>query len=155
MKTEAQRFAAKVKHHKGHWIWTGSSDGSYGKFWKDGKLQAANRIALEAHTGQAVPKTKKVIRTCSTKNCVNPDHHFVGTQAEARSMSTLREKNNKLDIVLAAEIRDQIEAGHTTRELAADYEVSQSTIWKISIGRTYQRAETLQKRLKAQKRRIT
>lgn len=147
---DMQRFWSFVlKEPKGHWLWQGASDGEHGKFWLEGKNRAASRVAMSFV--RAVPTNKNVIRTCDKSLCINPAHHFVGTKAERRQMATLREKNCKLDIVIAAEVCAEHEAGWSTRELATKYDVAQSQIWKIIHKLRYAAAAKLAEKLKGVK----
>ena len=146
-----QRFEQKIrKTASGHWLWTGSSDGTHGKFWIFGKLHAANRIAwIFQNPDEVLPSNKQVIRTCGQDKCINPDHHFVGTIQERGQFMAIREVCNgqTLDIVTAAEIRDLVTKGYSSRDIAAEFEISQTTAYNAGYGHTFVKAEKLQKRL--------
>lgn len=146
------RFMKKVRIEDGHWIWTGCSDGNYGKLWVNGRLLAANRIAMELYMRVDIPKGKLVVRACSKKLCVSPLHHFIGTRSESGLMATLHERHGIFDIIVAADIREQLEQGKTQRDLAAEYEVGQTAIGCVGMKKTYFAAENLEKRLRRMRR---
>lgn len=70
------RFLDKVSTHpSGCLVWTASTRGKgYGRFWLDGKMQFAHRVAYLLATGQEVPQDKTIDHLCKNRLCVNSDH---------------------------------------------------------------------------------
>jgi len=73
----------------GHW-----NNKGYGQVEYQGRLQLVHRIAFKLMKGR-IPKGKFVLHNCDNSKCYNPDHLFIGTQAD--NMADMRAKGRDND----------------------------------------------------------
>lgn len=92
MRTLAQLFDRFVSPEpmSGCWLWTGkwNADG-YGVVVINYKHLLAHRVVYALHVG-GFAEEKRVLHRCDVPCCVNPDHLFLGTQAD-----NIRDMENK------------------------------------------------------------
>ena len=137
MKTVIERFEEKYvpEPNSGCWEWTACTDTSgYGQIRFNGTLVKAHRLSYELHVGEI--GDKHVLHKCDNPACVNPQHLFLGTQADniadmvakgrqARGKSHGSAKLTEADVLaIRADNRPQ-------RAIAPDYGISHRLISDI------------------------
>jgi len=124
------------------WVWNGSTDkDGYGiiKETIDGKrfIRKAHRVSWFKYNGE-IPENLCVLHKCDNPPCVNPDHLFLGTQAENqfdrkyKGRSGYGERNGRA-VLKDEEILEIRRLGKclTQTMIAEKFNVTQTTIRNI------------------------
>ncbi len=151
MREPIERFGAKYEvAPDGCWRWTGvhNRDG-YGSFWngerfpgKEGKrggpvMVLAHRWAFEFFCGP-IPVGLNVLHRCDNPDCVNPNHLFLGTQAD--NVKDCIDKGRRGKPIrwhkLSREVHEEIARryeleGISQSELGAEYGITQAMVSHI------------------------
>lgn len=144
-----ERFWSKVRiadDANGCWEWLAgrSSEGRYGTFCLDGKMDQAHRSSWTINRGP-IPDGQCVLHSCDNTICVRPSHLFLGTQADnvedmmckgrhgiPATPCGSKHPESKLDEKKVAEIRVIYGAGNISQKaLAAQYGVTAMVVNKI------------------------
>lgn len=143
------------------WVWTAASCKGYGKFMisgRPGRLFIAPRISYFISTGKQ-PDPFHVCHRCDNSACVNPNHLFLGTDAD--NLSDMRSKgrgylgfkekpcppekrqkgssvpSSKLTEKEVLEIVNLLNAGHSQKAIAEKFCISKPQISYIKNGITW------------------
>lgn len=146
-----ERFLGKISRSEGCHVWTGTvNDSGYGLFkigWKKGQVRA-HRYSWELANGK-IPEGLFVLHKCDNPICVNPDHLFLGTQAD--NIKDMDEKGRRVSSRIARffgedhphsrltedQVRKIREDSRTQAVIAKDYGVGQMTISRIKTNTTW------------------
>lgn len=118
----------------------------YGVFMIDGKSYNSHRISYELFVGR-IPKGQFVLHKCDNRQCIAPQHLFLGTQADnikdmknkKRNSCGIGEKHghSKLTIIQVKEIKKLIQLGHKQTTIAKKFNISTQTIADIKAKRSW------------------
>jgi len=134
-----------VKSESGCHEWSGARNvHGYGIIRVDKKCVLAHRAAYEVMVGK-IPEGVSVLHSCDNRSCVNPEHLFLGTQADnvadmnAKGRGAAGVKSGaavltELDVVC---IRHIYKKGIPTNMLAVAFGVDDKTIRKAATGKTW------------------
>lgn len=132
-------FNRKVLRFDDCWHWTGfiRPDG-YGAMYFKYHYYYAHIVSYIIANGP-YDETLKVLHKCDNRKCVNPDHLFLGTQADNVTDAVLKGRHQhgetnwkaKLTEEIVLDIRAKFAEGVTRYELAEEYNVSHHQICVI------------------------
>ena len=129
-KTFSQKIAGKYYvDDNGCWLWTGFTRKGYaeGRDNVTGKALRIHRL-MQAHTYGPIHPDSVACHKCHVRNCINPEHIYMGTP------TTNNRDSAKLTAEQVADIRASTLKG---AELARLYKVSPQNICDILKGRTW------------------
>jgi hypothetical protein len=152
---ELERFWEKVQKDDACWTWiAGHTQAGYGMFHpRHGVSIYAHRYSWALVNGP-VPDGLLVLHRCDTPPCVNPDHLFLGTDADNHRDKAAKGRapagtntwharmperiargeghgNSRLTAADVLDIRARLVAGERVGEIARLYAISHSTISMI------------------------
>lgn len=120
------------------WQWIGSiGNHGYGRFKMNNEVYLAHRYSAMIHGLN--PAGWLVCHTCDNPKCVNPDHLFLGTDADNTrdKCQKGRQKSGTARKLTDDQVRDIRSSPLSTSILGRQYKVSGPAILKIKTGLTY------------------
>lgn len=113
----------------------------YFLFRKGGIRKTMHRLVYEECFGD-IPDGLVIRHKCDVRNCINPEHLEIGTQADnvmdtVKRNRTLRGEQNptsKLDELTVRKIKSMLAAGKRNCEIVKETKVNKSTICNIKHG---------------------
>lgn len=147
-----ERFWDSAEHipFSGCWIWMrGLNSMGYGRYTLNGERTVAHRLAYKLTTGKNIDG-KCVCHKCDVPACINPEHLFIGTQAD--NLADMRKKNRHVNPPLRRGedhhegklveteiliIRKRRLTGEKLVDIASDYHVTPALISHIATRRKW------------------
>lgn len=127
----------------GHMLFTGCKD-------KDGYgVTSIKHVKMPAHraawllSGEVISEGLYVLHRCNVRNCINPNHLYIGTQKENvkdqfDADTFVRGEKNGSAKLTELQVREIRTNRNSARYYADLYNVSYYTIWDILSGRSWQ-----------------
>lgn len=123
----------------GCWLFLGIWDSNgYGVVWSGKKRYAAHRVVMSEYR-----KGINVCHKCDTRACINPNHLFLGTQADnimdmvkkgrgaGCALRGNKNYNSKLSDDMVLKVFFSV---GSQRKIAVDFGISQAAVWSIKRG---------------------
>jgi hypothetical protein len=141
-----ERFWSKVDRSGDCWNWIGGKNrDGYGSFYFNGQTINSSRVAYILTSGEIEPGLV-VCHSCDNRACCNPDHLFLGTQAE--NIADMERKGRrgaikgeshpraKITDAQVSEMRQlYASGGYSLRELGRMFDVHHSYVGKLVNGK--------------------
>jgi len=136
------RFERKFCKSDGCWLWTGCVHGKgYGHFKIGKKVEKAHRVSWMLYRGN-IPQGYHVLHICDTPPCVNPDHLYLGTNADnvkdrvQKNRSACLYKNGRLKYTTdkIMEMKQQLNNGETTASVSRQFGIDNGYLSRIRRG---------------------
>jgi hypothetical protein len=125
-----KRFWSKVHKTDTCWLWTGSLRNGYGQSSMLHKPLYAHRLIWEMTYGP-IPPGLQVLHKCDVRNCVRPDHLFLGTQADNVHDRINKGRTRVVTKLTANDVRAIRASQEKTSVLALRFGVSVSQICNV------------------------
>lgn len=142
---EEARFWLQVRSGRGCWLWVGCHvSNGYGRMDFRGRKIGAHQASWIIHNG-TIPVGLFVCHRCDVRDCVRPDHLFLGTQADNLADATRKGRNPRgeshgrarLLLPQVHEIRSRLAKGELQSVLCDEFGVTQATISRIKLGKSW------------------
>jgi hypothetical protein len=143
MQSCRERFLAKIVKTDNCWEWQGHLTKGYGRFHM-GKSWVSHRAAYTLLVGE-IPDGMHVLHRCDNRRCCNPEHLFLGTNADNMAdkaakgrvpdMTGAKNPNSRLTEKDIEDIRALYATGtKTQKEIGKMYGVTQVCISQVVTG---------------------
>lgn len=127
------------KDPSGCWLWSGSMN-NYCKFTilTEGRRSIgmwAHRFSWMLHYKTPIPKGLLCCHSCDVKECVNPQHIFLGTSKDNARDSMMKDRRKRFKLEQRFRLVEDLIAGSTFKEINEKYKVRNSVIYSYLRSR--------------------
>lgn len=128
------------------WLWKGALSKGYGLIKADQKYRYAHRLSWQLANGD-IPDGLCVLHRCDVRNCVNPNHLFLGTRGDnvydmidkgrdrMRSSVPTKEKISPRSVPMVKYLADS--GQFRLKDIAEQFGITESMALRIKTGEAY------------------
>lgn len=141
------------KHKNDCWLYKSvqrCKSSGYGMIYINQRYYSAHRFSWELYNGR-IPKGKFCLHRCDIRNCVNPDHLFLGTNKDnmrdkvkkGRANVPYGEKHHGsiINDNIAKKIKLNIKKGISAPEIAKNFNISKGIVFAIKSGKCWKHVQ--------------
>lgn len=148
--TPEERLMKKTRKTDTCWLWEGLIlNNGYGSICIGGKQVSTHRLSYSIFNGE-ITNNLCVLHKCDIRNCINPEHLFLGTKSEnntdcakkGRRARGEKHHNSKLSNKSVSEIRKLLLSNISKAEIGRKYGVSRTAVYYISTNKNWNNSLT-------------
>lgn len=122
-------------------IWLGGQCRGYGTVSINGRSMRAHRVAWENVNGK-IPKGLHVLHRCDMPPCINPEHLFLGTDADNARDKVNKNRSNKgtkhpLNKLTENQVMEIRSSSGTQVSIARRYGIDQAHVSQIKLRKRW------------------
>lgn len=147
------RFWSKVERTDGCWLWKGKLNNSgYGSFYENHTVIGVHRFSYREFVGP-LAEGLDVCHSCDTRNCVRPDHLWLGSRAE--NLEDMTNKGRRVTVIavqdgeqnraakltwnLVDQIRDLWAQGKSQKQIEVITGVPRQNVYNVVYNKSWVR----------------